>query len=216
MHELQINKRAVPLPAQAPGSLATVSCGVPVAGGEIRILDEEGQPLPERQVGEIIIRTNALFSGYHGQPELTAQVMKDDWFYTGDLGYMAGGHLYICGRKKDMIIVAGRNVYPEDLEAIANMVPGIYSDRAVAFGVFDEQLGSERIVMVCDLKRKAGDAEKIDIERELRRRVHQELDVTLGEVHLVKKGWVVKTINGKIARSANREKYKAMKNEDLA
>ncbi len=171
------------------------------------ILDDGKNRLPERHIGEIAIRGNALFSGYYRRPDLTAQVIRDGWYLTGDLGYKADGELYVCGRKKDLIIVGGENIHPEDLESVAKSVPGILPDRSVAFGVFVPDLGTDKIVMVCEIKKPDDEAGKLPIENELRRRVYNDLEVTIGEVHFVKKGWVEKTQNSKIARKANRKKY---------
>jgi acyl-CoA synthetase (AMP-forming)/AMP-acid ligase II len=134
--------------------------------------------------------------------------MHDGWYLTGDMGYLAEGELYVSGRKKDLIIVGGKNIYPQDLEAIANVTPGIAPGRSAAFGLFDEHLGSENIVMVCELE--AGhhtDDEIKSIEMDLRRRVVQRSEVGLSDVRLVKGRWLIKTSSGKISRSANRDKY---------
>jgi acyl-CoA synthetase (AMP-forming)/AMP-acid ligase II len=204
---LQTERFARPATPGDPGAIPIVSCGSAVEGTDIVIADDRGRPVPERGVGEITIRTASLFSGYHRRPDLTALAFRDGWFLTGDLGYLAGGQLYVCGRKKDLIIQAGHNIHPEDIEAVTASVPGSASGQVVAFGVPDERLGTEKIVLVCDLRRRADEAEKVSLERELRRRVFEELGVTLGEVYLMEKTWIVKTHNGKITRGANRQKY---------
>jgi acyl-CoA synthetase (AMP-forming)/AMP-acid ligase II len=164
--------------------------------------------LPERTVGEISIRGNSTLSEYYRRPDITQQSMRNGWLNTGDMGYLAEGHLYVTGRKKDLIIVGGKNIYPQDVEAIANGVPGIHPGRAVAFGLPDERLGTEGIVIVAEVLGPdvAGDA--IQVERELRRRIVQQVDVALADVRLVGKGWVIKTSSGKLARSANQDKYR--------
>ena len=206
-HRLQHENRAIPLDLTAPEAISVVSCGLPISGTDLAIVDEAGQLLPERYVGEIIIRSNSMLSEYYRRPDLTEQAIRNDWYHTGDMGYLAEGHLYVSGRKKDLIIVGGKNIYPQDLEAIANDVPGLYPGRTVAFGVSDERLGSEGIVMVCELAQTPDAAEMKTIESQLRRRIVQDLDVTLADVRLVNKRWLLKTSSGKIARSANREKY---------
>jgi acyl-CoA synthetase (AMP-forming)/AMP-acid ligase II len=109
--------------------------------------------LPERVVGEIAVRSSYLLSGgYFRSPELTERATRDGWFMTGDLGYFAGGLLHPCGRKKDLIIVGGHNVMPEDLESLAGDVPGSRAGRVVAFGLADERIGTERLVVVCELR----------------------------------------------------------------
>lgn len=148
-----------------------------------------------------------MLKEYYRRPDLTQQAIRNDWYHTGDMGYLAEGQLYISGRKKDLIIVGGKNIYPQDLEAIANDVSGIYPGRTVAFGVPDERLGSEGIVMVCELAETPGEAGLKAIESQLRRRIVQDLDVTLSDVRLVNKRWLIKTSSGKISRSANRDRY---------
>jgi acyl-CoA synthetase (AMP-forming)/AMP-acid ligase II len=134
--------------------------------------------------------------------------MKGGWYATGDMGYISDGEVYISGRKKDLIIVGGKNVYPQDLEAIANVIPGIYPGRAVAFGMLDERLGSEAVVMVCELLNAEDEEVKKQIELELRKAIVKQTEITLADVRLVDKRWLIKTSSGKIARGDNREKYK--------
>jgi fatty-acyl-CoA synthase len=205
---LQEERRALPAQGGDPGSTALVSCGVPIPGTEISIRDEHDVHLPDRQVGEIAIRSDCMLSGYYRRPDLTKQSVRAGWYYTGDMGYVADRELYITGRKKDMIIVGGKNIYPQDLEAIANMTPGIAPGRGVAFGLFDKNLGSENIIMVCELEGKGkSETEKKNIEMELRSRVVQRSEIALADVRLVEGRWLIKTSSGKIARSANRDKY---------
>ncbi|NPV87684.1 MAG: AMP-binding protein [Anaerolineae bacterium] len=207
---LQRARQAVPAPPASAGSTAMVSCGTPISGCEVAIADDHGNRLPERHVGEVILRSNSMLTEYYHRPDITAQALRDGWYFTGDMGYIADGHLYIAGRKKDLIIVGGKNIYPQDLEAIANNIPGIHPGRAVAFGVFDERVGSEAVVMVCELADgHSGEDEHREIERLLRLRVVQQSEITLSDVRLVGRKWLIKTSSGKISRAANREKYLA-------
>jgi acyl-CoA synthetase (AMP-forming)/AMP-acid ligase II len=204
-HDLQADRRAVPASPDEPGAVGLVSCGTPYPSVEVRIAAADGRPLPERHVGEVVTRGPHIFTrGYYLHPELTAATRRDGWLLTGDLGYIADGELYVCGRQKDLIILGGRNVHPEDIETAANAIPGLGPGRAVAFAVDDERTGSDRAVLVCELP--AG-ADELAIRREARRRVAHELDVNLGEVRVVPRGWIVKTSSGKLARSDNRAKY---------
>ncbi len=216
VRSLYDERRAVPAVSNQKGSIPVVSCGLPLDGADVAIVDSSRNHLPERSVGEIAIRTGFLFSGYHLNPELTAGVMDDGWYYTGDIGYLAKGHLYVCGRKKDLIIKGGQNIHPEDLENIANTVSGIKPGRAVAFGINDPRTGSEKIVMVCELMSGVGQEDRANISRELRRCVFHELYVSLSEVRFVERGWVVKTYNGRMVRSANRKKYLKEQNLDTS
>jgi fatty-acyl-CoA synthase len=198
---------AVPMPSDTDQVTPVVSCGIPITGTEVGIINETRQWLPQRQVGEIVIRSDCMLNGYYQQPEITQEAFWGDWYCTGDMGYLADGQLYVTGRKKDLIIVGGKNIYPQDVEAIANSVPGIYPGRIAAFGMQNQRLGTEEIVMVCELMADTNPTGIQEIERELRRRVVQELDVTLADVRLVEKRWLLKTSSGKVARSANRQKY---------
>jgi acyl-CoA synthetase (AMP-forming)/AMP-acid ligase II len=148
-----------------------------------------------------------MLTEYYQRPEITAEAIVDGWYHTGDMGYLADGDLYITGRKKDLIIVGGKNVYPQDLETIANNIPGIYPGRAVAFGVFDDRLGSETVVIVCELQNGDDAPDPTEIERELRRKLVEQTEVTLADLRLVENRWLIKTSSGKIARGDNREKY---------
>ncbi len=203
----QQDHRAVPAEPGSPGAMPMVSCGPPIPGTEIAVIGGDGGRLPERWEGEIVVRGTSLFTGYYKRPDLTAQTMVGEWYRTGDMGYLADGELYVSGRKKDLIIVGGKNIYPQDLEAIANVTPGIYPGRAVAFGVYDEALGTESVVMVCEVDGGAGPDERRRIAADLRRRVIQQTEVTLGDVRLVGRRWVIKTSSGKIARADNRQRY---------
>ena len=214
---LQSEKRAEPAPLAEPvearpvspeGVTPMVSCGLPIPGTEVRIVDPQRKALPERQVGEVALRGDCMLSGYYHRADATAQAIHAGWYFTGDMGYMADGELYISGRKKDMIIVGGKNVFPQDLEAIANSVPGLYPGRSVAFGVVDERMGSETIVMVCELEDEtAGEDACSAIERELRQRIVKQTEIALNDVLLVGHRWLIKTSSGKIARGDNRQKY---------
>src|SRR5262249_20374158 len=189
LRELHEDRRAVPAEPKSPGSVAMVSVGDPMHGVELAILGERGEHLPERRVGEVAGRSPYMLLEYHGRPDLTAAAVRDGWFRSGDLGYLADGHLYVCGRTNDLIIVGGRNVYPEDLESIADAVAGIQPGRSVAFGIDDERTGSERIVMVCEAPGVDDEERRSALGQELRRRVVQELDVALGDVRVVARGW---------------------------
>jgi acyl-CoA synthetase (AMP-forming)/AMP-acid ligase II len=186
-----------------------VSCGAPIPGCAVRIVDDNRNLLPERYVGEIALKSDSMLTGYYKRPEETDAVMQDGWYFTGDMGYVAEGDLYITGRKKDLIIVGGKNVYPQDIENLLNGVRGIHPGRVVAFGVFNDKLGTEDVAIIAEVHTDSDlDADKkSDIVRDVRARVAQNTDVTARYVQLVDPMWLIKTSSGKIARSANREKF---------
>jgi len=204
---LQRDARATPLAALSEGARVFVSCGPPKGGAQVRIVGADARPLAERGVGEIEVRCEYRMREYHRRPDLTAAAFRDGWFRTGDLGYMVAGELYVVGRKSDMIIVGGRNLAPEEIEAVAEQVEGVLAGRTVAFGVADERSGTERVILLCESLQPDDNAQRIALERRLRAAVTQALDVTLGDVGLVERGWIVKTSSGKKARGENRAKY---------
>lgn len=194
---------AMPLASEAARSL--VSCGSPIPGTEVRVLGDDGRPVPDRRVGEIAVRSNCLLSGYYRRPELHP-FTADGWYMTGDMGYLAGGELYVVGRRKDLIINAGKNIYPADIEAVVNDVPGVRVGRVVAFGVADAAEGTELVAVVAETTATAPD-ERRAIDRAIRREVARRAMVTVSYVHLVAPKWLLKTSSGKIARAANRQKW---------
>jgi fatty-acyl-CoA synthase len=204
---LQNDRVALPRAARQSGTLAVMSCGAPMPGTELRIVDEGGDQLPERCIGEVRIRSEYMFAGYYRQPDITARAIRDGWFCSGDLGYIADGQLHITGRQTDLIIVGGRNIHPEDLEQIADKVDGLPPGRCVAFGVPDTQLGTDRIILVCEILPDCDDEQQRAIERRLRRLIAHEIGVTLGHVRFVPRGWISKTSSGKIARRDNRRNF---------
>ncbi|GAB4578107.1 MAG: hypothetical protein Fur0022_08400 [Anaerolineales bacterium] len=187
-------------------TVTMLSAGKPLENVEVRVLDEDRNPLPERVVGEIALRSNCMLTEYYHRPDATAQAFHEGWYVTGDLGYLADGEVYITGRKKDLIIVGGKNVYPQDIEYVANEVPGVYPGRVVAFGVYDEQAGTEEVVLVAETD-VTDETERQCIADELRMRVTKGTAVALRVVELVPREWLIKTSSGKIARGANRERF---------
>ena len=194
-------------PAHDDAACAThVSCGKPIRNTDVQVIDETGQPLTERYVGELIVRSDCMLTEYYKRPDLEPFV--DGWYRTGDMGYIADDEIYIVGRKKDLIINAGKNVYPQDIEAIVNTVDGVHIGRAVCFGVSDEREGTELLAVVAEVDTDDA-AERKAIGGAIRQKVAQETTVTLNFVTLVDAKWLLKTSSGKIARAANRDKWLA-------
>lgn len=214
---LQSDLRAEPVPADDPAgspnpnAVVKVSCGKPIHGVGVRAVDAEGKPLPERHVGEIAVRSDSMLSGYYKRPDLDP--FRDGWYLTGDRGYIADGEVYIVGRSKDLIINAGKNVYPQDIEAIVNTVPGVHAGRAVVFGVPDEREGTELIAVVAEVHTDDADERKA-ITQQVRQAVAHGSTVTLNYVQLVDDRWLIKTSSGKIARGANRDKWLAERGQN--
>ena len=202
--ELESSRYAKQVSGDDPLAQIRVSCGPPISGTEIRIVGDDGKVHSDRCVGEIAIRSNYLLSGYYQRPDLDP--FADGWFLTGDMGYLADGELFLVGRRKDLIINAGKNIYPGDIEAVINQVPGVRPGRAVVFGVADEREGTELVAAVAEVATE-DEEERRAIGRSIRQAVARQSMVTLSYIYLVSPKWLLKTSSGKIARGANREKW---------
>lgn len=188
------------------GNAGQVSSGRPLHNVEIRVLDEARHDVAAGAIGEIALRSDCMLSGYYNRPDATAQAFVDGWYLTGDLGYVRDGELYVTGRKKDLIIVGGKNVYPQDLEQLAGEVAGVRAGRVAAFGVFNDAAGTEDVVIVAEAE---GDdaAERERVAEAVRQHITRNSDVAVRQVVLVDARWLVKTSSGKVARGANKEKF---------
>lgn len=181
-----------------------VSSGESIPGCELKIVDDRGNLLPDGRVGEIAIRSVSLFDGYRNQPEKTAEVLSDGWYYSGDYGARHEGEFYILGRKKDIIIVAGRNIAPEDVEDSVNDVPGVIPGRLVAFGVDDPETGTELVCVVAETDETTETGKK-----RLRRMIVEAgigIDIAISKVYLVPSRWLIKSSSGKLSRKMNRQR----------
>jgi fatty-acyl-CoA synthase len=199
-------RRAQPA-AAGEASLAVVSCGVPVPGHEVRIVAAGGQPLAERVEGRIEFRGPSVTSGYFRNPAATAAVLHEGWMDSGDLGYLAGGELHVTGRSKDLIIKAGRNLYPQEVEELVGDVPGVRKGCVAAFGVGEPAAGTERLVVVAETRASAPEA-LARLDAAVRERVVAALGLPADTVVLAPPGTVLKTSSGKIRRSATREAWR--------
>jgi len=196
---------ATPPTAGRPG-MKMMSSGQSLANTKIRIVDENGNDLPERVMGEIKVQSDCMLTEYYNRPDATEAAIKNGWYLTGDYGYTANGELYVSGRKKDMIIVGGKNVYPQDLEALANEVPGVHAGRTVAFGIYDEEAGTEEVVIIAEVDSEEPSEQEV-IADAIRKHVTKSSAIALRHVKVVGEKWIVKTSSGKTARSANKEKF---------
>ena len=202
----QRSGRAIPAEPHEPSPLMFVSCGKPLAGHEVRIIDEKGKPVEERLQGTIEFRGPSVMTGYFRNPEATQAVVHDGWVDSGDLGYWADGELFITGRRKDLIIKAGRNLHPQEIEEIVGDVPQIRKGCVAAFAVPDPSIGTERLVIVAETRRR-----EPQLREQLRAaafdRVTRALGLPPDVVIIGEPGWVLKTSSGKIRRGAIREAY---------
>jgi len=189
-----------------PGTISFVSSGNMLPNQEIRILDESGSHLDPGRVGEIQIKGDCLFEGYYNRADLTAQAIVDGWYRTGDLGFCLDGELFVVGRKKDLIIVGGENLYPQDIEEIVASHPAVHDGRVVALGIYNADLGTEEIAVVAEVESEDHLVHSESIEREIRTLIVSGLGVTPRMILLKPPKWIVKSTAGKPARSATLEK----------
>jgi acyl-CoA synthetase (AMP-forming)/AMP-acid ligase II len=193
-------------PLDGRPSLKMISSGQPLENVQIRILDGNGKDLPERVIGEVALKSDCMLSGYFNRPDLTETAFRESWYLTGDFGFVSNGELFVSGRKKDMIIVGGRTVYPQDLETLTYEVSGVHAGRSVAFGLFDETQGTEEVVIIAEVDSEDA-AEQQIIADALRAHITKNSAIALRHVKVVGPKWVLKTSSGKTARSANKEKF---------
>lgn len=200
---LQIDGVARPT-ADEP-SVSFVSCGPPLPGHELRIVDERGAVVAERVQGQVEFRGPSVSAGYFRRPDATASIKtKDGWTRTGDLGYLAQGEFFITGRGKDIIIRAGRNLYPQELEELSSAVTGVRAGCVAAFGVASGVSGTERVVIVAET-REDDPVARERLTQAIASRVAGAVGVPPDEVYLVRPGSVLKTSSGKVRRAATRE-----------
>jgi acyl carrier protein len=195
------------LPTTDVNSLAFVACGKPLPGHEIRIVDADHQPLPERHIGSLYFRGPSNMQGYYGNPEATAAIYHDGWLDSGDMAYMVDGEIFITGRKKDMIIKAGRNLYPTEIEDLTAQVTGIRKGCVIAFGISDPQHGTEKLVVVAETSLASADDRK-RLAEEITDKITTALDIAPDDVVLVPPHAIPKTSSGKLQRSACQKAYR--------
>jgi fatty-acyl-CoA synthase len=193
---------------EGPRAIEFMASGKPINQTQILIIGPGGEELPGLELGEIAIKSNCLFKEYYNRPETTQKAFGNNWYYTGDLGFIANGELFVTGRKKDMIIVGGKNIYPQDLETLIFEVDGVHPGRAVTFGNFNPKTGTEDVVVVVESDSLNSETTE-RLANSIRTYVTQNSAIALRFVHVVPPKWIIKTSSGKPARNANRDKYLA-------
>ena len=200
---LETERFAAPATTASSNARRLVQLGRTLRGLELRVCDpESGTPLRDREVGELELRGGSVTPGYYRRSELTADSFHDGWLRTGDLGYLVDGEVVVCGRIKDVIIVGGRNVYPEDVERAAAAVEGVRAGNVIAFGI-EGRRGKEGIVVVAETK--VGDPGLL--RDSVVDRVCGAVGIPPLDVVLVPPGTLPKTSSGKLQRSLCKAQY---------
>jgi fatty-acyl-CoA synthase len=204
---LETERYAAPTTPGADGSRELARLGRPVPGLEIRIVEPDaGRVLGEREVGELEIRGTSVTTGYYKRPDANADLFHDGWLRTGDLAYTLDGELVVCGRIKDVIIVGGRNVFPEDVERAVGELDGIRAGNVIAFGVVGGR-GRETLVVAAETRAKPEGEALRELRHQVAERVLQTVGVPAKDILLVAPGTLPKTSSGKLQRSLCKRRY---------
>ena len=197
--------RAVSIGDRRAPAVRLVCCGRPFPQHEIQIVDEDGQRLPERYVGRIVVRGPSVMAGYFENPGATAETLRGGWLHTGDLGYLADGELFVCGRTKDLIIRQGRKYHPPDLESAIADLRGIRPAGVVVFGINRADEG-DQVVAVLEARTSMTPEDIID---HVRRRIRESAGLELDRVIIAPPGTIPHTTSGKVRRAETRARFEA-------
>jgi fatty-acyl-CoA synthase len=192
--------KAVPA-AEGEDFLELVCCGPEFPEHTVKIIDDQGTTLAEREVGEIVMRGPSVTSGYYQNPEATAEGYRDGWLHTGDLGYITGGLIFICGRIKDLIIIRGANFYPQDIEWAVSDVPGVRRDNVVAFSVVKDT--EETLIIAAE----GNSSDAAALRQTIASKVSESCGLSVSHVAVVRVGTLPKTSSGKPQRRRTKQLF---------
>lgn len=193
-------------PAEGKNTLEFVCCGPPLTQHEIRIVDEDNKELPERHIGRLQFRGPSSMQGYYNNSVATQAIYHDGWLDSGDLAYQVDGEIYITGRCKDLIIKAGRNLYPAEIEELVASVSGVRQGCVSVFGVNDTTRATEQLIVVAETREK-DKSQRENIIEQINNTISTTLDIVPDHVVLVKPHTVPKTSSGKLQRAACKAMY---------
>jgi fatty-acyl-CoA synthase len=192
----------------SPGRREVVSVGRPVPGAEVEVRDEAGAPLPERRLGRIHVRGPSVMQGYLGDEAATGRALRDGWLDTGDLGFHAGGELFVHGRVKDLVIVRGANHAPEEFESALGAIPGLRPGCAVALGYVPPDGEGEELLVLAERSRDAAGRSEA-LEDAIRAAVLARTGVRVHAVGLLEPGTLPRTSSGKMRRAEALRRFQA-------
>ena len=214
---LETQRVAKPIEVEDPADLelqarSLALLGTAVPGLEMKVVDPDTfEEVPERHVGELLLRGTSVTPGYYKRPDATSALFKDDWLCTGDLAYLLDGELVMCGRIKDVIIVGGRNVFPEDIERAVGPLDGVRAGNVIAFGM-EGYKGKESVVVVAEVRVTETSGDHDAIRSTIHERALEVSGLPPRDIMLVQPGTLPKTSSGKLQRSKCRDEYL---NDDL-
>ena len=185
------------------GGKSIASVGRRLDNTQLRIVDEDRSSLEDNRVGEVRIRSDCMLDCYHNNPQATEEALDEGWFQTGDLGFIRNGELFITGRKKNIIIVGGENIYPQDIQLVLNEQPGLIPGRSVVFGVHDDRVGTQRIVVLAEAK----DGHEGDDTTAIKQQILGSLNISVCTIQLLPHRTLKKGTAGKISNYLNKQDY---------
>jgi acyl carrier protein len=204
--DLMYRGRALPAGPHEDRPLRVVACGRPLPGHEVRIVDDGGRELPDRHVGRLQFRGPSASSGYFRDVGATRALFDGDWLDSGDIAYVGDGDIYITGRAKDIVIRAGRNIAPSELEDAIGDIDGVRKGNVAVFGSTEPKTGTERLVILAET-RESGEGSTERLRAAITALAVDFVGTPPDDIQLVSPGTVLKTSSGKIRRSANRDIY---------
>lgn len=184
------------------GTRAIASVGAPVPGTDVEVRSPDGRLAGERRVGRIFVRGPSVMTGYFGLPEITRTVLSRGWLDTGDLGFVAGGELYVCGREKNVIVIRGANHLPQEFEDCLSGVEGVRAGCAVAVGFVPEGEAGEQLLVLTERARRAGRADDDTLVAErIASAILSRTGIRPHAVRLLAPGTIPRTSSGKLRRN---------------
>lgn len=177
-----------------------MDCGPPVEGTVVKILNDSGKLLGEGEIGNVWIAGPSVKSNYLDKKEAPMRNYQHNFFSTGDLGYLRNGHLFITGRKKELIIIRGQNYAPTDFEWIASEIEGVANSKVVAFGFFDEPSATENLIILFEREKTEPDKSNLSLIEEVKRHIARKTGILPYRVEIVAKNFITKTTSGKVQR----------------
>ncbi len=205
---LQRSGQAIPVQAENQDAISIVGCGTPLPGYEIRVTGSKGDQLPDRLEGAVQCRGPSATAGYFHNEVATRSLWRNGWLDTGDLGYLAGGELFLTGRSKDIVIRGGRNIHPEDIEADLGELMGVCQGGVAVFASRHPDRGTERLIAVIETTLEGPD-ERSELQSQVARRAVTLIGAAPDEIVLTAPGTLMRTPSGKIRRAATRDSFEA-------
>ena len=185
-----------------------IETGTVIDGLNVKIVDENFNPLPKMTIGEVSISGTFIFDGYYKMQDLTNERIINGNYMTRDLGFIdKSNRLYVLGRIDDLIIVQGRNIYAHQVEALVSTIKGVKPGRMSAFGIYDSRVGSESMILVCEVSTELNDEEIQKIKSNITKLLQSTIEVVPRKIKFVNPGWLMKTSSGKVGRKENKAKY---------